>query len=242
MKTLSLALAIAIALTSVSLCPVATGTLISLSGGSISQMTVRGTDSVTNFTFGPVDPLPQVGTISLSGTNATASADYNYSDNGFVIGNLQYSLSPGAFAELATTYRMIPNVDLNYTVTGSLNWSGARGTPTLFVQIQDISGGDPGPNITNQFFSKSGTSNTTLSVVNSVANPLTGVLSAGHTYKLSFDIGADTPNTNSTVGIAAGGASITWTGVPEPATWSLLAIGAAATAWMGRQRPRKIVH
>ena len=147
---------------------------------------------MTQTQFGDTSPLPATGTMSLSGTNATASMDYDYEDSGLTLSNLQFALSPGAFAEVATTYRVTPTVDLNFSVSGSLHWSGGFGSPTLFVQIQDITGGDPGPNITNQYSSQSGTSNATVGVVDSVSNPLTGVLIAGNTYKLSFDLATDT--------------------------------------------------
>jgi hypothetical protein len=195
---------------------------------SLSQLTLRGTDFVTQTQFGDTSPLPATGTMSLSGTNATASVDYDYSDTGLALSDLQFALSPGAFAEAATTYRIIPSVDLDFTVTGSLHWSGGFGSPTLFVQIQDITGGEPGPNVTNQFSSKSGTSNATVSVVNSVSNPLTGVLLAGDTYKLSFDLATDTNVPNNTSGNSTGGATITWTAVPEPSTIILAALGGLA--------------
>jgi hypothetical protein len=137
------------------------------------------------------------------------------------LSNVQFSLDPGAFAAVDTTYRVIPNVDLTYTIVGLLQSSGGFHSPTLWIRIQDITAGEPGPDVTNNFKTASGVVNKTLTIPTA-----TGLLQGGRTYRLDLELATDTSSTNNTHVNASGAASITFT--PEPMTLSLIGIGCLA--------------
>lgn len=192
--------------------------LITLYDGANNQLTLRGSDFVTQAQFGPVSPLPVIGTFALTGTGASASADYSYTDTGIILSNVQFSLDPGAFAAVDVTYRLIPHVDLTYTISGSLQTSGGFNSPTLWIRIQDITAGEPGTDVSNNFKTASGVINKTLTIP-----AADGLLQAGRTYRLDLELATDTNSVNNTHVTANGAASITF--VPEPMMLSLLGLG-----------------
>ncbi len=192
--------------------------LITLYDGANNQLTLRGSDFVTQAQFGPVSPLPVIGTLALTGTGASASADYSYTDTGIILSNVQFSLDPGAFAAVDTTYRLIPHVDLTYTISGSLQTSGGFNSPTLWIRIQDITAGEPGTDVSNNFKTASGVINKTLTIP-----AADGLLQAGRTYRLDLELATDTNSVNNTHVNANGAASITF--IPEPMMLSLMGLG-----------------
>jgi hypothetical protein len=198
-----------------------------------SQLTLRGTDFSTDVDFANTFPLPQSGTMSLTKLGAAASTDYSFSDAGFVLSNLNYSLDPKAFAESSADFRITPLVGIEYTLTGSLDPTGGLGTPTIFGHIADITLGEPGTNLFNQQVQKAGTANKSVTLT-----PNMGTLLSGHEYLISFDIGQDTAQVNNTQIDATGSESILFVATPEPSSFILAAhglIGLAAWGWRKRR-------
>ncbi len=192
--------------------------MIESAGGNMDQLTVRGTDMVTNVAFGGMN-LDDSGPISLTGTGATASGSYNLT-NGIAISNFAFNLGDSAFADYAITTRFQAMVDLTYTLLGSLATSSSMHSPCLFMRIQDITAGEmPGTDIVSQYLSKSGVNSKTLTI-----NTMTGSLLAGHVYKLDIEMSCDAI----LAATGTGNASISL--VPEPATLSLLALSGLALA------------
>jgi hypothetical protein len=148
-----------------------------------STLTLRGTDFSTNSVFANTFPLPQSGTMSLTGPGASASVDYSFSDAGLLLSNLSYALDSKAFAETTADFRITPLVDITYSLTGSLNPTGGIGTPSIFGHISDITMGEPGTIVFNQQVQKAGTTNQSVALT-----PNMGTLLSGHEYLISFDV------------------------------------------------------
>jgi hypothetical protein len=223
------------------------GSLFFQTGGTDNNLTFRSAaGGPTTVNTGPTTPLPLVGSLM----NGTATANYDYENSGpnagIAISSFNYSLVQGQFAEMLTTFRITPTVDLTYKVSGNIHWSGIFGSPTLFARIQDITVSEFSPtDITLFTLSGSGTNNFNKSIPNGSPMPTTGTLFAGHIYKLVFDIAADTSSVNNTgVGTATGNAAILLSGndpnpsVPEPATitiWAALGcVGMVFYRWRKR--------
>jgi hypothetical protein len=205
------------------------GGIVDLAGGSTAWLSVRGTDNSTDIQF-PTIALPAGGTLSLTKPGVTASADYAWSSTAFTLSNVQYSEAAAggvsSFADLYGQIGFMPNVDVTYTISGSLNWTGqwANGL-TLWARLQDITVSNPGTDVTNLFFTKSGVlTNASLSIVPLAGNPVTGTLTAGRTYEFDFELAADNNRFSPQTGSANGGVAITF--VPDPATMLLLLVAA----------------
>lgn len=186
------------------------GKILSL-GPSSAWLSVRGTDNSTDMQFPPMIWLPSNGTLQcLNQPNVTARADYSFSESGFSISNVRYTLgAAGGFSSFADLYGQIaftPTVDASYTISGSFSWGGqwCNGI-TLWARLQDITDANPGTVITNHNYNKTGVL-TSVSLLVSPApdRPVTGTLTAGRTYEFDFELAADNNRYSPEVGTAGG--------------------------------------
>ena len=192
------------------------GKVISL-GPSIAWLSVRGTDNSTDMQFPPMIWLSSAGTLQcLNQPNVTARADYQFSEGGFAVADVQYALGAvngvSSFADLYGQIAFTPAVDVSYAISGSFSWSGqwSNGV-TLWARLQDITDANPGTVITDHFYSKTGVQTAvTLTVTPAPGRPATGTLTAGRTYEFDFELAADNNRFSPQIGTATGLLGITF--------------------------------
>ena len=190
------------------------GKILSL-GPSSAWLSVRGTDNSTDMQFPPMIWLPSSGTLQcLNQPNVTARADYQFSEGGFSVSNVGYTLGAAggisSFGDLYGQIAFTPTVDVTYTISGSFSWSGrwSNGV-TLWARLQDITDANPGTVITDHSYTKSGVQTAvTLTVTPAAGRPTTGTLIAGRTYEFDFELAADNNRTSPDIGVATGFAGI----------------------------------
>ncbi|MEN6448876.1 MAG: hypothetical protein ABFC96_00155 [Thermoguttaceae bacterium] len=205
-------------------------------GPSTNQLTLRNSASVSSLLFGPVSPLPVNGNWSQSDTGVSASADFSYGDSGLVLSNALFDLGATTLVDLATTFRIFPTTDLAFSISGSINWLGsstAKASPTLWARIQDITVDEFNPiTLTNLRYTSSGKTTYSATIVGTASNPTTGLLLAGHEYKLDLELATVSDSRSTTSGTTTGAVSILFSGevpptVPEPTmfiVWSALIV------------------
>jgi hypothetical protein len=200
-----------IGLSVVILCSVvpAFGKVISL-GPSIAWLSVRGTDNSLDMQFPPTIWLPSSGTLQcLNQPNVTARSDYQFSESGFSVSTVRYTLGAAdgvsSFAGLYSQIVFTPTVDVIYSINGSFSWTGkwCNGV-TLWARLQDITDANPGTVITNHYYNKTGQSTVNLAVTPAEGRPNTGTLTAGRTYEFDFELAADNNPLSPEIGIASG--------------------------------------
>ncbi len=185
------------------------GKVISL-GPSSAWLSVRGTDNSLDMQFPPMIWLPSSGTLQCPNQpNVTARADYQFSEGGFSISNVRYTLgaanNTSSVADLYGQIAFTPTVDVVYAINGSFSWSGqwSNGV-TLWARLQDITDANPGTVVTNHYYNKTGQTTATLTVTPAEGRPTTGTLTAGRTYEFGFELAADNNRLSPEIGIATG--------------------------------------
>jgi hypothetical protein len=206
-----------IGLSVVILCSVvpAFGQVISL-GPSIAWLSVRGTDDSLDTQYSPMIWLPSSGNLQcLNQPNVTARADYQFSEGGFSVTNVRYTLGAAngisSFADLYGQIAFTPTVDVIYAINGSFNWSGQWSNGVLlWARLQDITDSNPGTVVTNHFYNTTGQTTVTLTVTPAEGRPTTGTLTAGRTYEFDFELAADNNRLSPDIGIASGLLGVTF--------------------------------
>ena len=131
-------------------------------GPSIAWLSVRGTDNSLDTQYPPMIWLPSDGTLQcLNQPNVTARADYQFSEGGFSVSNVRYTLgaanNTSSFADLYGQIAFTPTVDVTYAISGSFSWSGRwNNGALLWARLQDITNANPGTVITNHFYNTTG--------------------------------------------------------------------------------------
>jgi len=210
--------------------------LVQLTGGSSTDIQVRGTDNVVDFVSATVSPLPSGDTLVATGPDADATATFAYSHTGFVISDLEFSLGAASqvstFGQLAGQLYFTPTVNVYWELAGAFDWDGdwANGM-SLFAQIKDTG---TAAEITKHYYASSGViSSESYTVglgggdVSNDIGPTSGVLLAGHQYEYMFGLALDTNPYSPETGIATGNLSLTFT-IPEPSVFALVGLGLLA--------------
>ncbi|HSZ57308.1 MAG TPA: hypothetical protein VK797_16705 [Tepidisphaeraceae bacterium] len=220
----------------------ALGDSVTLFGGAV-QLTNRPDDgSATQVTFS--GSLPGSGTISNSVTGASGSSDYNFNGSGFTLSNMALNVSgsgnfaiPSGFDELTTTGDLgfIPTQDVNFSLNGSLTYSGVNGYRANNVSLAGLIFDSSFNLVGGQSKSQTGTSGTSLSITG------TGLLLGGQEYFYLPDIGLDgTASAGS--GTATGAVALTFTPVvpitPLPSSAAAGVVLLAALAGWSKLRRR----
>jgi len=222
------------------------GQLVQLSGGSSTDLQVRGTDNVVDFVPATVSPLPSGDTLVASGPNASATATFAYSDTGFIISDLNYSLGAAnqvsTFGQLAGQISFMPLADVIWELDGAYSWDGnwANGVG-LFARVTDT--GTAAVITLHNYGSAGVLSNVSYTVgvgggnVFNDVGPTSGVLLAGHQYLYEFGLSVDTNRFSPEVGTATGNLALTFAAVPEPGVLALAGLGLPVllAAWRRRR-------
>lgn len=220
------------------LCMMVVGTIGSSLGGAIvpssmlTHVSVRGTNDVVDF-YSPTPGMPSSGALSASGQDVSASANYSFSDAGFVISDVAYSLgarnNKSSFAEVYGTIIFTPQFDTEWELSGDFTWAGSwLNGFTLFARIQDTA---TETEVTRHYYQTTGVESSASLTVGSgtgntfnVIGPTSGTLLAGIEYEYMFDLAVDNNMYSPQTGTALGDLALTLV-VPEPATMLMLGIG-----------------